>query len=217
MIALIARGDSGSAREWSRMTDELLWIHETLDISGMLKRPYDKGLGREKQQIKLLVGLAGMLRAGKLPTLKALRMEVFGEDMDAGNFSRLLKGLEVAKFIPRDTTRPKDPSVSTFHPMKPLSDGWAQRDEYIRLIASQRRSGTRGGNLSEVKPDTAPYCSIKPSGNPDMANCEIRRIRESLGAAYWQLLIQFGMGELESREDLKTFVEKLASIGLELK
>lgn len=217
MIALIARGDSGSARELSRMTDALLWIHGNLDISGMLKPRYDKGLGPEKQHIKLLLGLAHMLRAGKLPTHKALREEVFGKSMDAGNFSRLLKGLKVAKFIPRETTRPKDKSVSTFYPIKPLSEDLGQRDEYIRLIASHRQSGTRGGNLFEVEPDTAPYCSIKPSGNPEMAHCEIRRIRESLGAAYWQLLIQFGMGELESYEDLRAFVEKLASIGLELK
>lgn len=217
IIALIAAGDLESASKLLRMTDELLWIHGNLDITGMLKPGYDKMLGPEKQQIKLLVGLASMLQEGNLPTRKALRIELFGNKIDAGNFSRLLKGLKVAKFIPRESTRPKDPNASTFLPIKPLSDGLEQRKECIKLIVTKGRYGTHDKNLSRVKHHTAPNCSIKPSGNPEMAHCEIRRIRESLGAAYWQLLIQFGMGELESYEDLSAFVENLASIGLELK
>lgn len=216
-IALIARGQLRSAFELARMAEGFLWIHLNLEVAGILKAPYDKMLGLEKKRIKMLLYLAQCIQRSVFPTHKTLRVEVFSDNMDSGNFSRLLKGLEVAKFIPRNTTRPKDRSVSTFHPIKPLLDGFGKRDEYIKLIASQRPIGTREGNLSDVEPDTALSYSIKPSGNPEMAHCEIRRIRESLGAAYWQLLIQFGMGELESHEDLKAFVEKLASIGLELR
>jgi hypothetical protein len=216
IIALIARGDSVRVRELSRMTDDLLWIHRNLDISGMLRPPHDKGLSSEKQKIKLLVGLARMLQAGKLPTVKALRMELFG-NIDAGNFSRLLNGLGVAKFIPRETTRPKDPHASTFFPIELLPDDVVQMLGYRKLLKSQRATETSDEKLPCEEPTIALGRSIKPLENPEMAQCEIRRIRESLGAAYWQLLIQFGMGELESYEDLEAFVEKLDRIGLELK
>jgi hypothetical protein len=88
---------------------------------------------------------------------------------------------------------------------------------YRKLLKSQRATETSDEKLPCEEPTIALGRSIKPLENPEMAQCEIRRIRESLGAAYWQLLIQFGMGELESYEDLEAFVEKLDRIGLELK
>ncbi len=217
MIALIARGQSGSACVLARMADVLFWIFLNLDSAGMLKSPYDKMLGPDKNKIKLLLYLARCIQSGVLPTKKTLRVEVFGENRDEGNFSRLLNGMELRKFIPRETTARKEGSALTFHPIRPLSEGWGLSDEYIRLIDSKYPDQKPYGNQSDAEPDTAPYCSIRPSADPEMAQCEIRRIRESLGAAYWQLLIQFGMGELETPEDLKVFVERLASIGLELK
>lgn len=216
MIALIARGETGRAYELARMTDGLLWINENLVSTRMLHPPYDKIHGRDKQRIKLLLDLAAFIQDGKIPTHKTLRIEVFGGNMDSGNFSRLLKGMEIAKFIPRDSTASKGDKGLTFYEIRRPLDGWPN-EKYIKFIASKKIDQSHSENTVDAEPDTAPYCSIRPSGDPEMAQCEIRRIRESLGAAYWQLLIQFGMGELETPEDLQVFVERLASIGLELK
>jgi hypothetical protein len=216
-IALIARGQLRSACELARMAEVLLWIHLNLDSMGMLKPPYDKKFGPEKNRLKLLHYLASCIQRSVFPTLKTLRIEVFGDDMDNGNFSRLLNGMLIRDFIPGETTARKENSALTFHPIRPLLEGWSVTDEYIRLIASRYPDRKPYGNLADAEPDIAPFCSIRPSGNSEMAQSEIRKIRESLGAAYWQFLIQFGMGELETPEDLQVFVERLASIGLELK
>jgi hypothetical protein len=216
MIALIARGQSGRASELAQMADGLLWMFLNLENQGMLKPYYDKKFGPKKNQLKLLLYLVRCIQTGFLPTRRTLRIKVFNKDMDEGNLSRLLNGLEIAKFIPRDTNARKGDNEFTFYPIIRPLDGWPN-GEYIKFIASKKIDQSQSENLVDAEPDTAAYCSIRLSGNPEMAQCEIRRIRESLGPAYWQLLIQFGMGELGTHQDLQVFVERLASIGLELK
>lgn len=223
MIALIARGEVYQAWKLGRMLGAVLWIAQNLDKTGMLKQGPDKEFGPEKDKIKLLVALAKCIKARWLPSKKALRLLAFPKGKQESNFSKMLSNMEIGKYIPNEPTgykgsrKPKAPNDAAVHPIKPSKDweaAWGALNDHLK--SEKRENLNPNSVLMDAEPDTAPWCSIKPSGDPKMVSWEIRKIRDSLGTAYWVLLIQFGMGELETPQDLELFVEKLGNIGLDL-
>jgi len=63
---------------------------------------------------------------------------------------------------------------------------------------------------------TSNMLSIKPSGDPELIDRDIRKIKERLGPFYSLIRIQFGMSEIEEPEELKKFEQNLSDMGLAL-
>ncbi len=198
MMALIAQGYAQKAADLGHLAGACFWIkrHKAGRDADMLKAGPRKKCSKVIDRLQILLQLQALLAQGKIPTKKTLRISSF-LSKDGSNFTGLLKGMAIETLLPNEAKLRKalKDSSGTLHP------GWVFRglpgeesENYILVVRSS-----------------------KPAGNRKIADVEIRRIKESLGPVYHMLLIQFGMRELQSTNDLRVFECRLAKLGLELK
>jgi hypothetical protein len=205
LITLILDGQLQEAWELAYIFGACSWIRKNHEKNGTLQRGNEKQAIQISRKLKLLTKFAKLIAENKLPTKMGLRIETFGESFDAAQHTRLLQDMEIRAFIPN---APNNGRKVEYYQISSHTDA-SLANSFPSIPTAQKIVQNRDETL-------APWSSIVPSLNPNMAQSEIRTIRESLGPVYWFLLIQFEMTELQSVEDLEAFLDNLHKIGMTL-
>ena len=203
MMALIAQGYTQKAADLGRLAGACFWIkqHNAGEDEDTLKAGSRREYGKDIDRLRILLFLHSQLAQGNIPTKKALRQSAV-PNKDQSNFTGLLRGMTIQPLLPDETKGRKSlkDSSGTLH------QGWFFRNP------------PKGCEpLEEHENHILVERSLKPSGNRQMVDVEVRRIKKSLGPVYHMLLIQFGLRVLQSTNDLRVFEYRLAKLGLALK
>jgi len=177
-------------------------------------QPFEEGKikssGPDLARIKILGIVFLWLKQEIIPSKKFIRLAIQKEPMSDAQFSRYLKPLRIRKLLHAN------PKHSELNDRGLLEDLKLPKLDPLPVCndASQR---LREANDKLDTLATSQMLSLKPSGDPDLVDNDVRRIKESLGPVYFLLLIQFGMAEIEEPEELMEFVQNLSDIGLAFK
>lgn len=199
IISLIAQGYTQKAADLGHLAGACFCIysHKAGEDENMLKEGSRREYWKDIDRLKILLFLHGQLAQGVIPTKKALRLSTF-LNKDQSNFTGLLRGMAIQPLLPNEAIERNtlNKAKGTFH------SGW--------FFHNQSAPAPGKENENEILTGW----SLKPTGNSQTIDVEIKRIKQLLGPIYHLLLIRFGMPELESIEDLRNFEDCLAELGL---